>query len=145
MRVVLQMSNLISIHNSKTVLPGASSTQRQNASVFVLVLLLKGEQLEQLIAQMNKLRCFIYLFLLTETDKFSVFLLSEMNNAISFTTMKRTTCAFFFLSKTSDLSGLKAVKPTAFANPNPGHLAHFLSETNMICLKAVKTVIPRGM
>ena len=35
MHVVLQMSNLISIHNSKTVIPGASSTQRQKDSVFV--------------------------------------------------------------------------------------------------------------
>ena len=72
MHTVLQMSNLISIHNSKTMLPGTSSTQRQNASVFAWILLLKGEQLEQLIAQTNKLRCFIYLFL-TEMDEFSVF------------------------------------------------------------------------
>ena len=35
MHVVLQMFNLISIHDSKTELPGASSTQRQNASVLV--------------------------------------------------------------------------------------------------------------
>ena len=62
MHMAFQMSNPISIHDSKTVLPGASSTQRQNASVYVSVLLLKGEQLEQLIAQTNKLRSFICFF-----------------------------------------------------------------------------------
>ena len=34
MHVVLQMSNLVSIQNSKTVIPGASSTQQKD-SVFV--------------------------------------------------------------------------------------------------------------
>ena len=45
-------------------------------------------------AQTNKLHCSIYLLLLTETDKFSGFLLSEMNNVSSFAAMKRTNCAF---------------------------------------------------
>ena len=62
--------------------------------------MLKGEQLEQLIAQRNKLRCFIDLFLLTETDKFSVFLLSEMNNASSFA----------LILTLNNMIGLKAVK-----------------------------------
>ena len=64
----------------------------------------------------------------------------------------------FFFTETSNLSGLKAVKPTTFAkpnpncnpnpklNPNPDQLAHFSSEmNNMIGLKAVKTVILRVM
>ena len=66
---------------------------------------------------MNKLRCFIYLFLLTETNKLSVFLLSKENNASSFAAMKRTT--YVFSSETSNLSSLKAVKPTTFAKLNP--------------------------
>ena len=47
-----------------------------------------GEQLEQLIAQMNKLCWLIYLFLLTETNKFSVFLLSETSNFSDLKAMK---------------------------------------------------------
>ena len=146
--VLIQMSNLISIHNSKTVLPGVSSTQRQNAAIFylfVFVLLLKGEQLEQFIAQTNKLCCFIYLVLSTETNKFSVFLLREMNNTSSFAAEKRTTCTFF-KRETSNLSSLKAVKPTTLANPNPDQLAHFSSKTNNLSgLEAVKTVIPQAI
>ena len=58
-----------------------------------------------------------------------------------------------FSRETSNLSSLKAVKPTTFTNPNPNpklnpnpdQLAHFSSDmNNMIGLKAGKTVIPRG-
>ena len=76
--------------------------------------MLKGEQLEQLIAQMNKLRYFSYLFLLTETDKFSVFLLSEMNNVQAVLSQWNGQLALSS-SEMSNLSSLKAVKPTTFA------------------------------
>ena len=38
--------------------------------------------------------------------------------------------ALFFKRKTSNLSGLKAVTPTTFANPNPNQLVHFSSVQN---------------